>query len=473
MTKGARVLIVDDEAEILENLSRLLSGEGHVCHTLQDPTRFREVREEVAPDVLITDLRMPGADGMTLLAAARADDPALPVILITGFATVSSAVEAIQEGAFDYLSKPFTAQQLFVAVERAARHRGLVVENRELKDQVAHRRGAPRVLGSSPPFARVLEQVRRAAPTDANILLTGESGTGKEVVANLVHEQSRRASGPFVPIDCASLPEGLLESELFGHEKGAFTGAVGRRAGILEEANGGTVFLDEIGDLSIPLQAKLLRTLEQRQVRPLGGGRFLDLDVRVVAATNVDLAAAVADGAFREDLFYRLNVVHLRMPALRERVEDLPLLAGHFLAEAAASADRPRPTLTPEAWAALERFAWPGNIRQLRNVMHRAVALDDDGRIAPGDLPPEIGESLRGSAGGGPSFNGNGNAVPMDYQTAREMAMQHFMETYLERLLSANGGNVSRAARNAGVSRRTLHRWIAEFGPTAQGRDLP
>jgi DNA-binding NtrC family response regulator len=463
MNSNAKVLIVDDEAEILDNLDRLLSGEGYECTTLQESIRFREVCSEVRPDVLITDLRMPGADGMTVLAAARADDPALPVILITGFATISSAVEAVQEGAFDYLSKPFSSDQLFVAVERAARHRGLVVENQELRERTEERGAGPDVIGSSPAFARILDQVRRVAPTDANVLITGESGTGKEVVSRLVHDRSRRARGPFMPVDCAALPEGLLESELFGHQKGAFTGAIARRSGLLQGADGGTLFLDEIGEMSMPLQAKLLRALEQRQVRPVGGSSFIDVDVRIVAATNVDLDAAVAEGTFREDLYYRLNVVHLHMPALRERPEDLPLLAGRFMMEAAAASGRDHLKISPEAWDALERFGWPGNIRQLRNVMHRLMALDDDGKVTVADLPHEI-RSGQGRANGRSSAS-----LPLEYQVAKEMAIQDFMGVYLDRLLDAHEGNVSQSAKSAGVSRRTLHRWLAEFRTGAEG----
>jgi DNA-binding NtrC family response regulator len=463
MNSKAKVLIVDDEAEILDNLDRLLSSEGYECTTLQESIRFREVLSQVRPDVLITDLRMPGADGMTVLAAARADDPNLPVILITGFATISSAVEAVQEGAFDYLSKPFASDQLFVAVDRATRHRGLVVENQQLRHQMEERGVGPDVIGSSPAFARVLEQVRRVAPTEANVLITGESGTGKEVVSRLVHDRSRRAGGPFMPVDCAALPEGLLESELFGHLKGAFTGAIARRSGLLQEADGGTLFLDEIGEMSMPLQAKLLRALEQRQVRLVGGSSWIDVDVRVVAATNVDLDAAVAAGTFREDLYYRLNVVHLHMPSLRERQEDLPLLAGRFMMEAAASSGRDRLNISPEAWEAMERFSWPGNIRQLRNVMHRLVALDDDGKVTVADLPREI-RSGQGKANGRRS-----TSLPLEYQLAKEMATQDFMDGYLDRLLDAHDGNVSQAAKSAGVSRRTLHRWLAEFRPGANG----
>ena len=460
---AAKILVVDDEEEILENISRILSSEGYDCTTLQDSTRFREVRAELQPDVLISDLRMPGADGMTLLAASRADDPALPVILITGFATISSAVEAIQEGAFDYLAKPFSVDQLVAAVERAVRHRLLVLENRELRAEVERGVGFSRVIGSSASFTRILDQVRRVAPTDANVLLTGDSGTGKEVIARLVHDTSKRAKKPFMPVDCAALPDGLLESELFGHEKGAFTGAITRRRGLIEDAGGGTLFLDEIGEMSMPLQAKLLRSLEQRQVRPLGGSRIIDVDVRLIAATNVDLQKAVRAGQFREDLYYRLNVVHLHLPPLRERKEDLPLLAGHFLSEAAASSEKAHPTISSEAWAVLERYRWPGNIRQLRNVMHRVVALHDDGEVVLADLPEEIrgeGEPLS-AAESGPAVTPA--SLPLDYQMAKDLATQWFMQAYIDRLLEAHDGNVTRAAEEAGVSRRTLHRWMAEY----------
>jgi DNA-binding NtrC family response regulator len=478
MSSVAKILVVDDEEEILENVSRILTSEGYACSTLQDSTRFREVRAEVQPDVLISDLRMPGADGMTLLAAARADDPALPVILITGFATISSAVEAIQEGAFDYLSKPFSMDQLLVAVERAARHRFLLQENRELREEVERGVGFSRVIGSSASFTRILDQVRRVAPTDANVLLTGESGTGKEVVARLLHDTSRRAKKPFIPVDCAALPDGLLESELFGHEKGAFTGAVTRRKGLVEDAGGGTLFLDEIGEMSMPMQAKLLRSLEQRQVRPVGGGRLIDVDVRLIAATNVDLQAAVRGGSFREDLYYRLNVVHLELPALRHRKDDLPLLSGHFLSEASASSAKPSPTIARDAWAALERYRWPGNIRQLRNVMHRAVALDDDGEVRLSDLPEEIvaGSGGLGLSGTAAETGSIGPAalpgdLPLDYQVAKDLAMQWFMNAYIHRLLDAHQGNVTRAAEAAGVSRRTLHRWMAEYRDEAALED--
>ena len=292
----ARVLVIDDEPAMLENCERLLTREGYACVTLGDPLRFRDVAREVQPDVIITDLRMPGADGMTILAAAVADEAARPVIVMTAYATVASAVTAVREGAFDYLTKPFTADQLLVAVERAARYRGLTVENRSLRRQVARSLGGDGILGTSPVMARLLEQAIKVAPTDASVLITGESGTGKDLVARFIHSHSLRKDGPFIAVDCAAMPDGLLESELFGHERGAFTGAVQRTKGLLADANGGTVFLDEIAELSTALQSKLLRVLEQRQMRRLGDSRLIELDIRVIAATNRDIERAVADG---------------------------------------------------------------------------------------------------------------------------------------------------------------------------------
>lgn len=468
MDDAHKVLILDDEPEMLENLDRMLSAEGFRCWTLADPARFREVRNQVDPDVLITDLRMPGADGMTILAAARADDPSLPVILITGYGTVSSAVDAMHEGAFDYLTKPFTVDDLLVSVRRAARHRALVVENRTLREEVRRGSRVETVVGTSPAFVRVLERARKVASTDANVLIRGESGTGKEVVARLIHDVSQRAERRFLPVDCAALPEGLLESELFGYEEGAFTGAVSRRNGLLLEANGGTIFLDEIGELSVRLQSKLLRVLEERQVRHLGDSRLVDVDVRVVAATNVNLEEALRDGSFRRDLYYRLNVVGLELPPLRVRREDIPLLAGQFLEEFAESTGKDVPEVSPDAWKALERYHWPGNVRELRNVSHRLVALDEDGLIAVGDLPTEIRFPGSGPMAD-PAF---GNGMPLEYSRAHELAERAFRARYLERLLDAHEGNISRAAETAGVSRRTIHRWIAELqGPRPGGHD--
>ena len=456
----ARILVIDDEPAMLENCERLLSREGYACTTLADPSRFRQVAAALEPDVIVTDLRMPGTDGMTILAAGVADDSTRPVIVMTAFATVASAVAAVREGAFDYITKPFTADQLLVAVERAARYRGLSMENRSLRQQVARSVGGHSLLGSSVVLTRLLEQATRVAPTDANVLITGESGTGKELIAQLLHSRSSRHDRPFVPVDCAAMPEGLLESELFGHERGAFTGAVQRKDGLLAKANGGTVFLDEIAELSTTLQSKLLRVLEQRQIRRIGDSRLIDLDIRVVTATNRDLEAAVADGSFRQDLYYRLKVVHFDLPPLRAREGDIPILMNAFLREFATTAGRQPPEVTPDAWAILERYTWPGNVRELRNTAQRLVVLDTDGRITAEDLGGALQHEFVKS-------QQDPAQLPLEYSHAQAEALREFRATYVRRLLELTGGNVTRAAATAGVSRRTLHRWLAELNQGA------
>ncbi|HEU5303129.1 MAG TPA: sigma-54 dependent transcriptional regulator [Gemmatimonadales bacterium] len=449
---GIRVLVVDDEPDMLENCQRLLSRGGYEVRTLSRPTAVRAVHGEFHPDVALIDLRMPDADGMTVLAVLVAEDPALPVIIMTAFATVASAVQTIREGAFDYVTKPFTGAQLLSAVERAAQYRGLVPG----RTRRVGGADSGEILGTSPRVARLLEEIHRVAPTDANVLVSGESGTGKELVARCLHASGARREGPFVPIDCASLSEPLLESELFGHERGAFTGAVNRKPGLLVEAAGGTVFLDEVGELTPALQSKLLRVLEERRVHPVGSTVFIPIDVRIVAATNIDLAAAATAGRFRHDLFYRLNVVHLHVPALRTRPGDIPVLLLAFLERFAAELKRRAPAVSPEAWTALQAHPWPGNVRELRNLAQRLVVLDRDGRITLADLP----DAIRGWA----DQDADTSGPPPSYTEAREEALTEFRRGYVRRLLELHGGNVTRAAMAAGVSRRTLHRWLAEDG---------
>ena len=462
----ARILVIDDEPAMLENCERLLAQEGYACTTLTDPLRFRQVAAEVEPDVIVTDLRMPGADGMTILAAGMADEPSRPIIVMTAFATVASAVAAVRAGAFDYVTKPFTADQLLVAVDRAVRYRALSVENRSLRQQVARWGGGDGILGASPVMTRLLEQAGKVAPTEASVLILGESGTGKELIARFIHAHSLRSDKPFVPIDCAAMPEGLLESELFGHERGAFTGAVQRTDGLLVKASGGTVFLDEIAELSTVLQSKLLRALEQRQIRRLGDSRIIDLDIRVVASTNRDLSVAVVDGSFREDLFYRLNVVRFELPPLRARAGDLPILLNAFLTEFAVAAHRRPPQVSPEAWAVLEQYPWPGNVRQLRNVAQRLSVLDDDGHITPADLAGALQQAAE------PKRGAEADSSRAPFSVLQGKAMRDFRADYLRRLLELHGGNVSRAAAEAGVSRRTLHRWLAELN-AAPSKERP
>lgn len=457
-----RVLIVDDEPAMLENCVRLLSSEDYSCATLSDPLRFRQVLAEVRPDVVLLDMRMPGVDGMTLLTVALADEPSLPVIIMTAYATVASAVQAIQEGAFDYLTKPFNAEELRVTVERAVRHRELTRENRALREQVARGAASDAMVGSSQAIERLMDRIEKVAAADANVLILGESGTGKELTARTIHAHSTRGDRPFMPVDCAALPEGLLESELFGHERGAFTSADARKRGLLEEAHGGTVFLDEITELSSGLQAKLLRVLEERRVRRLGGTDLIPFDVRVITATNVDLEAAVGSGGFREDLYYRLNVVPIHVPPLRDREGDVVLLVRHFLAKYSAAQGKDPPAVTPDVWTLLERHRWPGNVRELKNLVERLVVLDENGQITLADLPESIRPEVTLTRQR-PEFH----AEP--YELAREEALRLFKEDYVAALLRANEGNITKAARQAGVSRRTLHRWLEELAGTGKG----
>ncbi len=449
----ARILVVDDEAAMLENCRRLLVRAGHECQTLVDPTEAREVLMDTQPDVMLVDLRMPGLDGMTLLTVALAEDPDLPVIVMTAYGTVASAVRAIGEGAFDYLTKPFTRDQLLTTVQRAIRHRGLTRENRALREQVARGARTDELVGSSPAFVKLMKAAKKVAPTDANVLISGETGTGKELIARYLHAHGSRKKGPFVPVDCASLPEHLLESELFGHERGAFTGADTQKIGLLEHANKGTVFLDECGELTMELQAKFLRALEERQIRRLGRSTMINIDVRVIAATNIDLKAAVAAGTFREDLYYRLDVVPLRVPPLRERKGDIVVLLQKFLAHYSAVKQQQPPRLSQDVLDVFEAYEWPGNIRELRNLTQRLIVLNESGHVTLADLP----EALRPLVSELDDVLAEG---PLPYQEARTKALQLFQDRYVKRLLKASDGNVTKAARTAGVSRRTVHRWM-------------
>jgi DNA-binding NtrC family response regulator len=460
---GARVVIVDDEPDMVETCVRLLRRAGCECEGVTDPEKALELVESMRPDVLLTDLKMPGMDGLALMRRAHEIDSALPVVVITAFATIESAVVAVKEGAFDYLPKNFSVDQLTVAVDRAVKQRTLQVENRNLRHQLQVTFGLDRLLGRSPAMASVFELIKKAARSEANILVLGESGTGKELVARAVHANSPRAAQPFVPVDCASLPENLLESELFGHEKGAFTGAVRSKPGLVELAHRGTVFLDEIGELPLGLQSKLLRVLQERQIRRVGGTGQVGVDVRVVSASNRNLRESVAKGAFREDLFYRVNVIAVELPPLRAREGDVELLARAFLQRYGQTRIT---AFTDDALAALARYAWPGNVRELQNVVERACALADGSTVTVRDLPDYVarGEGARADAAPSP---GGAMAAPevagLPLHEAREQWMRTFEGAYLRDLLASHGGNISAAARTAGIDRKTFHRLVAKY----------
>ncbi|WP_242356303.1 MULTISPECIES: sigma-54 dependent transcriptional regulator [Anaeromyxobacter] len=439
-----RILVVDDDRASRELLARILVARGHDVLALPDGKDALAALERGPVDLVVSDIRMADVDGLQLTDRMREAAPDTPVVLVTAFGNVEGAVEAIRRGAFDYISKPYDVDAIAVVVERALRQRALVLENRALRGQVRERYRLEDVVGRSEAMLEVYKTAARVAPSPATVLILGESGTGKELVARAIHAASPRASGPFVPVDCGAIAEGVLESELFGHARGAFTGAQASRRGLFEEAHGGTLFLDEIGDVGPALQARLLRALQEGEIRRVGANEPVQVDVRVVAATNKDLAAAVQAGRFREDLYYRLNVVTLRIPPLRDRREDIPLLVEHF----AAKHGHPQAVVTPAAREMLVGWRWPGNVRELENVVARALALNPTGVIEPDALP----ESIRGPG-----------AAPIPAVAAGERpTLAELERRYAAQVLAEQGGNKTRAAEVLGIDRKTLYRILGE-----------
>jgi putative PEP-CTERM system response regulator len=457
MAEAARILVVDDEPDMVETVARILTRLGHESVTATDGRAALAALEREQPDLVLTDLRMPGMDGLEVLKEVKRVIPQAPVVLFTAHATIETAVEAIKAGAFDYITKPFTADQLQVVIERALTQRRLQEENRRLKEQLQESYRFENIIGRSLPMLQVFEVIKKVARSEANVLIVGESGTGKELVARSIHVNSARVAKPFVPVDCASLPENLLESELFGHEKGAFTGAHMTRPGLFEYANGGTVFLDEVGDLGGNLQAKLLRVLQERQIRRVGGNRLIPVDVRVISATNRDLEEVVKRAEFREDLFYRLNVISIPLPPLRERKGDVPLIAHHYLRKYVASSGKRITGIAPETLALLESHRWPGNVRELQNVIERAVVLAEHEGLLPEDLP----EHIRVREAGAVAAESRPD-LPM--KRAKDEWTRTFEKEYLRSLLRRHQGNISQAARAAGVDRKTIHRLLKKHG---------
>ncbi|MEW6229837.1 MAG: sigma-54 dependent transcriptional regulator, partial [Bacillota bacterium] len=389
---GGTVLVVDDEQKMCEFLTLVLSQDGHQVVAASSGERaLEEIRTRDDLDVIVTDLMMPGVGGMEVLEEARRSLPDTPVIVITGYSTVQSAVDAMKAGAFDYLPKPFKVDEVKLVVGKALERREIALENRRLRRELqAIREKSADIVGTSEKMQAVFRLVEKVARTDATVLIRGESGTGKDLIAQEVHRQSLRANKPFISINCAALPETLLESELFGHARGAFTGAVSTKRGLFEEADGGTVFLDEVGDVSLALQAKLLRFLQNREFIRVGETLVRRVDVRVIVATNKDLEEAIERGDFRRDLYYRLNVITIHLPALRERREDIPLLAKHFARKYAASLLKGPVAFSAEAMAALCAYNWPGNVRELENAVERAVVLAEGNELTLEDFPGEI-----------------------------------------------------------------------------------
>lgn len=446
------VLVVDDETALLDTLRVLLRRAGYEVRTARTVAEAQAALEEAPPDLLVVDIRLPDGDGLAVLRGAHERDPAMPVVLMTAQATLESAIRAVNEGAYYYLLKPFGTNEFVALCRRALEARQLRRENQELRSLV-RRLQVPeteRPVGQSRAFREVLRLAETVAPTEATILLTGESGTGKEVLARYIHRLSARASGPFLSINCAALPEGLLESELFGHVRGAFTGAVRDKKGLLAAARGGTFFLDEVGEMSPATQAKLLRALQEREITPVGATSHVPIDVRFIAATNKDLEEEVRRGAFRRDLFYRLNVVAIPLPPLRERRDDIPLLAEHFLTRWAHAHDRPAPTLAPEALEVLCSYHWPGNVRELENALEYALVLSRGETIRPEHLPARVREPAR--------------APLVSDRPPPNPTLEAIERAYIFWVLHAEGGNKTRAAEVLGIDPSTLHRKLRRYG---------
>ncbi|MGE0710607.1 MAG: sigma-54-dependent transcriptional regulator [Planctomycetota bacterium] len=454
-----RILIVDDEEGMREvcadTLERL--GEGVELVQTGDPRQAAKLLEEQEFDLLLSDIRMPGMDGVTLLAKAREFDPELPVIMLTGFPSVETAVEAMKLGAVDYISKPFLPEELLANVERFLGERRLRDENRLLRRQLEGGRGRfGALVGDSPAMRRVFDVIERVAATDVDVLILGETGTGKELVARALHERSGRKDKRFVPVDCGAIPENLLESELFGYEKGAFTGAAGRSIGLLEYAHQGSFFLDELGELPPLLQAKLLRALQERSIRRVGGRQEVPVDVRVVAATGRDLEQEVKEGRFREDLFYRVNVVKVELPPLRDRGDDVLLLAESFRERCSAEMNKPVDGFTAEVREVLREYRWPGNVRELQNVVRRGIAMTRGKQVTLEDLP----DHLVVNAGA----VGVAEGEEQGFFDLRARRMAAFEKEYLAKKLQDFDGDVTAAARSARIPRGTYYRLMKNHG---------
>ncbi len=446
-----KILVVDDEMGIVEALQILFRGAGYRVVTAIGGVEGIETMERERPDIVVSDIRMPGASGLDLLARARELDPEMAVILMTAQASLQSAMRAVNDGAFYYIQKPFSNEELLAICTRAAESRQLKVENRELKKEIRRRGGVAegRPTGKSDSFVKALELAEMVAPTDSTILLGGESGTGKEVLARYLHANSERSDHPFLSINCGALPESLLESELFGHVRGSFTGAVKDKEGLLQAAGKGTFFLDEVGEMSPQTQVKLLRALQEREVIPVGSTDAVPVDVRIIAATNRDLEEEIRRGNFRSDLYYRLNVISIHLPPLRDRKDDIPLLARHFLQRVAPEGAEPR-TLSDDAMSLLMAYPWPGNVRELENALERAVVLAPPGPIGPAHLPDRVREEQK----------------PRLAEVAElpNPTMEVVERAYIQWVLQSEGGNKSRAAEVLGIDPSTLYRKIARYG---------
>lgn len=441
------VLVVDDEKNIRTGLGKALELDGYRTLTAEDGQEAVDIMKDEDIDLVIADLKMPRLTGEELLRRVVDSYPTVPVIILTGHGTIETAVQAMRDGAFDFLTKPVNLDRLSLLAKRALSTRELVLQHRALQQELESQRLSSAIIGKSAGMQQIMQVVSQVAPSRASVLVTGESGVGKELVADAIHKMSDRADKPLIKVHCAALSESLLESELFGHEKGAFTGAIGRKRGRFELAHTGTIFLDEIGEISPSVQIKILRVLQEKQFERVGGESTLDVDVRIISATNRDLRKEIAEGTFREDLFYRLNVVNIEVPPLRDRKEDIPLLAAAFVREFGKENSRNIEGIDPKARAALHAYSWPGNIRELRNSIESAVVLSKGSVLTLEDFPPTI----------------NSGAENRQIRIPVGVSMEEAEREIIRSTLTVNDGNKTRTAEILGIGRKTLHRKIAEY----------
>ncbi len=451
----ATIVVVDDDHEMASVLCDLLGEAGYRALSANSAAEALTLVNQNDPDLLISDLRMSGMTGHELQLELKRTSPNLPVIIITAFGSIPTAVESMKLGAFDYITKPFANDELLLVVSRALENRQLRQEVRRLRGELARTYGLPNIVAADPKMMAVLEMIEQVADSPASVLITGESGTGKDLIARALHFSSARREAPFIPINCAAIPENLIESELFGFVRGAFTDARQGKTGLFVAARGGTLFLDEIGEMPLPLQPKLLRVIDDKRVRPLGATEETPIDVRIVVATNTDLDRAIDEGRFRSDLYYRIATVTLAVPPLRERPEDLPLLIKHFLVRASAEAGKPTLRVEPDAMECLMRYRWPGNVRELQNAIQRGVILCRNNRLTVKDLPPRVA----------------GTGIPstklFEDVVARRVSLDQVERDYVRSVLEAVNGNKTEAAAILKIDRKTLYRKLGEPEPVA------
>jgi DNA-binding NtrC family response regulator len=461
MNGSAKILIIDDDEALLSSCTKIIQKNGaYDIVALSDSVKAEAEIESGKYDLFISDLSMPGKSGMDLLQKARAFAPETPFVIFTAYGTIEKVVDAMKNGAFDFIEKPFKADRLRVVVEKCMTHRNLQKEKMALENELKMRYHFDSIIGKSPAMQKIFDLIQQVAESEASVNISGESGTGKELVARSIHAHSPRNDKPFVPVNCGAFPENLFESELFGYEKGAFTGAHRTKPGLMEFAKGGTFFLDEICSLNNGLQVKLLRTLQDRKIRRVGGSHLIDIDVRIISASNCTMESCVGEGILREDLYYRLNVISIHIPPLRDRIEDVPLLCEHFIEKYAKQTPKDIQGISNQALRCLENHHWPGNVRELENIIERAIALTNDNSIQPRNLP----DSLACRENDQPAIPLNRNL-----KDAKKEMIEKFEIEYLSRMLERHNGNISHAAESSGIDRRTFHRLINRYQIDTKG----